>query len=83
MPQTDHTLWNALLTALLALVGFFLRGFHARVDDAHGRVDTVEKHLAQTRETLLRDYADKDHIDQRFDRFEAKLDRLISERNKQ
>lgn len=74
MPTNDHTLWNAALTALVAVVGFFLRAFHLRVEEAH-------KHLAETRETLLRDFVEKDHIEQRFDRLEAKLDRIIEERN--
>jgi len=80
MPTSEHTLWNAALTVLLGIVGFFMRAFHQRVENAHERADKAAQQLHETRELLIRDYVSKDHIEQRLDRLETKLDRLIQER---
>ena len=72
-----NTIWSAGLSVLLGVLWFFIR---EKLDD----VKRVERLLNITREEIARDYATNaevqritDHIDQRFNRLEAKIDQLI------
>jgi hypothetical protein len=73
-------IWNVVLTALLAVLGF------VAVEKIR-KLDTVERLLNNTRVEVARDNvtnAEVDrittHIDQRFNRLEAKIDQLIAQR---
>ena len=73
-------LWNSVLSILLAIVGFLLK---EKFDEIK-RIDIL---LNKTREENAREYVTQteinrinDHIDQRFNRLEAKIDELISQR---
>ena len=72
-----NTIWSAILSAMLAGLWFFIR---EKFED----VKRLERLLNITREEIARDTATKaevarvtDHIDQRFNRLEAKIDQLI------
>jgi len=72
-----NTIWSAGLSALLGGFWFFIR---EKLED----VKRVERLLNITREEVARDSATKaevarltDHIDQRFNKLEAKIDQLI------
>ena len=72
-----NTIWSAGLTLAAALISFFLREKFAELK----RIDIL---LNKTREEIARDYTTNaevqritDHIDQRFNRLEAKIDQLI------
>ena len=72
-----NTIWSAGLSALLGGFWFFIR---EKFED----VKRVERLLNITREEIARDYTTNaevqritDHIDQRFNRLEAKIDQLI------
>ena len=72
-----HTIWSATLSLIMGAVWFFIR---EKLED----VKRVERLLNITREEIARDYATNaevqrvtDHIDQRFNRLEAKIDQLI------
>ena len=72
-----NTIWSACLSALLGGFWFFIR---EKFED----VKRVERLLNITREEIARDYTTQaevqritDHIDQRFNRLEAKIDQLI------
>lgn len=72
-----NTIWSAALSLLMGALWFFIR---ERMDD----VKRIERLLNITREEIARDYATNaevqritDHIDQRFNRLEAKIDQLI------
>jgi len=72
-----NTIWSAGLSALLGGLWFFIR---EKLED----VKRLERLLNITREEIARDTATKaevarltDHIDQRFNRLEAKIDQLI------
>jgi hypothetical protein len=74
-----NTIWSAILSAMLAGLWFFIR---EKFED----VKRVERLLNITREEIARDYATNsevqrvtDHIDQRFNRLEAKIDQLIQQ----
>lgn len=72
-----NTLWSAALSLIMGALWFFIR---ERLDD----VKRIERLLNITREEIARDYTTNaevqritDHIDQRFNRLEAKIDQLI------
>ena len=72
-----NSIWSAALSVLLAGLWFFIR---EKFDELK-RLDIL---LNKTREENHRDFVTKsevqritDHIDQRFNRLEAKIDQLI------
>ena len=72
-----NSLWSAGLSALLGGLWFFIR---EKFED----VKRIERLLNITREEIARDYATNsevqritDHIDQRFNRLETKIDQLL------
>jgi len=74
------TLWNLVLTVLIVVVGFV-------AVEKIKKLDTVEKMINDTRVEVARDNVTNeevaritDHIDQRFNKLEAKIDQLIAQR---
>jgi hypothetical protein len=72
-----NTIWTAILTLFTGLLTFVVREKFSEIK----RLDIL---LNKTREELARDYTTQaevqritDHIDQRFNRLEAKIDQLI------
>jgi hypothetical protein len=72
-----NLIWSAVLSAAVGGLWFFIR---EKFDDLK-RMNIL---LNKTREEIARDYATNsevqrvtDHIDQRFNRLEAKIDQLI------
>jgi hypothetical protein len=72
-----NTIWSAVLSAAVGGLWFFIR---EKFDELK-RIDIL---LNKTREEIARDYTTNaevqritDHIDQRFNRLEAKIDQLI------
>ena len=72
-----NTIWSGALSAILGGLWFFIR---EKFED----VRRVERLLNITREEIARDTATKaevarvtDHIDQRFNKLEEKIDRLL------
>ena len=69
--------WNAGLTLVLGIIGFFVK-------EKFNEVDRIQVLLNKTREEMARDYitksevrSDMQQIIDRFDKLEAKLDRFI------
>ena len=74
------TVWNVVLTVLLAVLGYF-------ANEKLRKLDAVEKSLNDTRVEVARDNVTNTeidrittHIDQRFNKLEAKIDQLIAQR---
>lgn len=72
-----NTIWSAALSLIMGAIWFFIR---EKFDELK-RIDIL---LNKTREEIARDYATNsevqrvtDHIDQRFNRLEAKIDQLL------
>ena len=70
-------LWNAGLTLIIGIIGFFVK-------EKFNEVDRIQVLLNKTREEMARDYitktevrSDMQQIIDRFDKLEAKLDRFI------
>ena len=75
-----NTIWSLGLTMALTVIGFLLKEKFAELT----RLNLL---LNKTREEIARDYVTQseiqritDHIDQRFNKLEAKIDRLIEAR---
>jgi hypothetical protein len=73
----EMIVWNSLLSAFSAILMWILR-------EKSDELKRVEILLNRTREEVARDYATNsevqritDHIDQRFNKLEAKIDQLI------
>ena len=76
--------WSAGLTIIMSVFGFFVREKLAQVKDVSEDVKRIERLINITREEIARDYVTQtevqritDHIDQRFNKLEAKIDQLI------
>ena len=74
-----NLIWSTVLSVALGGLWFFIR---EKFDEVK-RIDIL---LNKTREEIARDYATNsevqrvtDHIDQRFNRLEAKIDQLIQQ----
>lgn len=72
-----NTIWSGCLSLMMGALWFFIR---EKFED----VKRVERLLNITREEIARDTATKaevarltDHIDQRFNKLEEKIDRLL------
>jgi hypothetical protein len=72
-----NTIWSAALTIILSGFWFFIK-------EKFEELKRLSILLNKTREEIARDYATNaevqritDHIDQRFNRLEAKIDQLI------
>ena len=75
-----NTIWSTVLSLLMGALWFFIR---EKFEDTK----RIERLLNITREEIARDYVTNaevqritDHIDQRFNRLEAKIDQLIQAR---
>lgn len=73
-------IWNAILSLVIGIIGFFVKDKLAEVK----RIDIL---LNKTREEIAREYVTNaevnritDHIDQRFNKLEEKIDLLIRQR---
>lgn len=72
-----NTVWSAGLTMVTTVIGFMLKEKFAELN----RISIL---LNKTREEIARDYVTQteiqritDHIDQRFNKLEAKIDQLL------
>jgi uncharacterized membrane protein len=79
-----NLIWSAVLSLVMGGFGFFIREKLSQVKDVGEDIKRVERLLNITREEIARDYVTQaeiqritDHIDQRFNRLEAKIDQLI------
>jgi len=72
--------WNGVLSLLIGIIGFFLK-------EKFNEVKRIDILLNKTREEIAREYVTNaevnritDHIDQRFNRLEEKIDLLIRQK---
>jgi hypothetical protein len=82
-----HVLWSAALSVIIGVAGYILRDKFAEVKEVGLELRRVERLLNITREENHRDFITKaevqritDHIDQRFNRLEEKIDQLIRQK---
>ena len=82
-----QVLWSAALSVILGVGGYFIREKLAEVKEVASELRRVERLLNITREENHRDFITQaevqrisDHIDQRFNRLEEKIDQLIRQK---
>jgi CHASE3 domain sensor protein len=75
-----HSIWSTVLTLFIGLLVFVMR-------EKFEELSRLSILLNRTREEVARDYVTQaevqritDHIDQRFNRLEAKIDELIRQK---
>jgi len=75
--EMEHTIWNAVLSVGISIVGFFLKSMY----DETKRLQVL---INKTREEVAKEYVTKTQLDadinrifDRLDRLEAKIDRLV------
>ena len=73
----EHTIWNAVLSVSVSIVGFFLKSMY-------DEVKRLQVLINKTREEVAKEYVTKTQLDgdvnrifDRLDRLEAKIDRLV------
>ncbi len=73
----EHTIWNAVLSVSVSVVGFFLKSMY-------DEIKRLQVLINKTREEVAKDYVTKTQLDadinrifDRLDRLEAKIDRLV------
>ena len=79
-----NMIWSAVLSVVMGIFGFFIKEKLSQLKDVNEDIKRIERLLNITREEMARDYVTQaevqritDHIDQRFNRLEAKIDQLI------
>jgi predicted nuclease with TOPRIM domain len=77
--NVEHTIWNAILSVGVSVVGFVLKS----VFDELNRLQVL---INKTREEVAKDYVTKSQLDadinrifDRLDRLESKIDRLMEQ----
>ena len=75
--ESLNTVWSAGLTMATTVIGFLLK-------EKFSELNRLSILLNKTREEIARDYVTQteiqritDHIDQRFNKLEAKIDQLL------
>ena len=79
-----NLIWTAGLSIIMGVFGFFIREKLGQVNDISEDAKRIERLINITREEIARDNVTQteiqritDHIDQRFNKLEAKIDQLI------
>ena len=79
-----NSLWSLGLSIVVGGAAFFIREKFDAVKQSAEEIKRIERLLNITREEIARDTATKaevarvtDHIDQRFNKLEEKIDRLL------
>ena len=75
----EMTLWNALLTTLLALVGWILKAKSEEIDRLQSLLNRTREEVAKEYVTKVDVHHDINRVLDRLDRLESKLDTFIRE----
>jgi predicted nuclease with TOPRIM domain len=73
----EHTIWNAVLSVSVSIVGFFLKSFFDELKRLQVLVNKTREEIAREYVTKTQLDADINRIFDRLDRLEAKIDRLV------
>jgi len=83
MPVLDvTTLWNFILTALLALVGWFANSTWAELHRVQVLLNRTREEMAKEYVTKAEVHADINRVMNRLEVLDAKLDRLVEHQTK-
>ena len=73
----EHTIWNAVLSVSVSIVGFFLKSMYDEVKRLQVLINKTREEIAKDYVTRTQLDADINRIFDRLDRLEAKIDRLV------
>jgi hypothetical protein len=84
-----ETLWNAILTGLVGVLGFFMKHKFDDLNRISALLNKTREEVAKTREEVARDYVTRaevnslvDKLGDRFDRAFERLEHKVEEMNK-
>jgi hypothetical protein len=73
----EHTIWNAVLSVGVSVVGFFLKSMYDEIKRLQVLVNKTREEIAREYVTKAEVHADINRVMDRLDRLEAKIDRLV------
>ena len=73
----EHTIWNAVLSVSVSVVGFFLKSMYDEIKRLQVLINKTREEVAKEYVTKTQLDADINRIFDRLDRLEAKIDRLV------
>jgi hypothetical protein len=73
----EHTIWNAILSVGISVVGFFLKSVFDEIQRLQVLLNKTREEMAKEYVTKSEVHADINRVMDRLDRLEGKIDRLM------
>jgi ubiquinone biosynthesis protein UbiJ len=73
----EHTIWNAVLSVGISVVGFFLKSVFDEIQRLQVLLNKTREEMAKEYVTKAEVHADINRVMDRLDRLESKIDRLM------
>jgi len=73
----EHTIWNAVLSVGISVVGFFLKSVFDEMQRLQVLLNKTREEIAKEYVTKSEVHADINRVMDRLDRLEAKIDKLM------
>jgi len=73
----EHTIWNAVLSVGVSVIGFFLKSVYDEIQRLQVLVNKTREEVAREYVTKAEVHADINRVMDRLDRLEGKIDRLM------
>ena len=73
----EHTIWNAILSVGISVVGFFLKSVFDEIQRLQVLLNKTREEIAKEYVTKAEVHADINRVMDRLDRLESKIDRLM------
>ena len=73
----EHTIWNAILSVGISVVGFFLKSVFDEIQRLQVLLNKTREEIAREYVTKAEVHADINRVMDRLDRLESKIDRLM------
>jgi ubiquinone biosynthesis protein UbiJ len=77
----EHTIWNAVLSVGVSVVGFFLKSMYDEIKRLQVLINKTREEIAKEYVTKSEVHADINRVMDRLDRLESKIDRLMEKHN--
>ena len=75
----EHTIWNAILSVGVSVVGFFLKSVFDEIQRLQVLLNKTREEIAKDYVTKAEVHADINRVMDRLDRLESKIDRLMEQ----
>jgi ubiquinone biosynthesis protein UbiJ len=75
--NVEHTIWNAVLSVGVSVVGFFLKSMYDEIKRLQVLINKTREEIAKEYVTKSEVHADINRVMDRLDRLESKIDRLM------